>query len=253
MSRSDFTRWLRPCTRTRPTRWARPVTIGRRSNLLRTESSQRHDQILVLTCPTNSPRELRYVFLTEHTEGGRVSTCQRAERARTAVVLGGTSGIGKEIVKSLAAKGHDRLSLGSNARDARTKPPQKLDWAPSAGGRPLEPESIAGALASIPTVDDLVIPAIERDANTMANYNVAARNSPRHAQAGRLHRAIHALRDRFTPDASIVLFGGLAHATSLSRLDHRVDGQRRCRRNRQQPDHRTRTGAHQRHPPGHHW
>jgi NAD(P)-dependent dehydrogenase (short-subunit alcohol dehydrogenase family) len=73
-----------------------------------------------------------------------------------------------------------------------------------------EPEGIADAVASVPTVDDLVIAAIERDANTLANYDIAAAIRLVTLKLVGYTETVRALRDRFGPEASVVLFGGLA-------------------------------------------
>jgi short-subunit dehydrogenase len=80
---------------------------------------------------------------------------------RTAVVLGGTQGIGKEIVRSLASKG-TTVFLSGRTMDSARAAVNEIGM----GTIPLvvdlsEPETIAGALASVTTVDDLIIPAIE--------------------------------------------------------------------------------------------
>ncbi len=129
---------------------------------------------------------------------------------RTAVVLGGTKGLGKEIVKSLAAKGttvylSGRTQESANAAAEEIGPgtiPLALDLS--------MPETIAEALSTVPKVDDLVIAAIERDANTMVNYDIEAAVRLVTLKLVGYTEAVHALRGRLTKQASIVLFGGLA-------------------------------------------
>ena len=129
--------------------------------------------------------------------------------ARSAVVLGGTSGIGKEIAKALAGRGRVYVT-GRTIETAKTAAkeigenavPLDLDLA--------EPDSIANALASVEQVDDLVIAAIERDSNTLANYDLSAAIRLVTLKLVGYTEAIHALHDRFTASTSIVLFGGLA-------------------------------------------
>jgi NAD(P)-dependent dehydrogenase (short-subunit alcohol dehydrogenase family) len=129
---------------------------------------------------------------------------------RTAVVLGGTKGLGREIVKSLAAQGTTVYLSGRTHESAQEAADEiGLGTIPLALDLSL-PETIAAALSSVPTVDDLVIAAIERDANTMANYNVEAAIRLVTLKLVGYTEAVHALRDRLTAQASIVLFGGLA-------------------------------------------
>ena len=129
---------------------------------------------------------------------------------RTAVVLGGTQGIGKEIVKSLAAKGSTVYLSGRSMESARAAAEEiGLGTVPLAMDLS-EPETIADALAAVSSVNDLVIPAIERDANAIANYNVARAIRLVTLKLVGYTEAIHSLLGRFGPESSIVLFGGLA-------------------------------------------
>lgn len=129
---------------------------------------------------------------------------------RTAVVLGGTSGIGKEIVKTLAAKG-TTVYLSGRSMATATAAADEIGLGTIGIAVDLsEPDTIAAALANIPSVDHLIIPAIERDANTIADYNIARAIRLVTLKLVGYSEAIHTLLGRFTPDASIVLFGGLA-------------------------------------------
>jgi NAD(P)-dependent dehydrogenase (short-subunit alcohol dehydrogenase family) len=134
-----------------------------------------------------------------------------ANRAgRIAVVLGGTQGIGKQLVKSLAAKGTTVYLSGRTQKSADAAAKEIGQGTIGLAVDLSEPETIAEALSSVPYVDDLVIAAIERDANTLANYDVAAAIRLVTLKLVGYTEAVHALRDRLTPQASIVLFGGLA-------------------------------------------
>ncbi|HVB51313.1 MAG TPA: SDR family oxidoreductase [Acidimicrobiales bacterium] len=139
-----------------------------------------------------------------------MSTKSPSSAARTAVVLGGTSGIGKEIVKTLAAKGSTVYLSGRTMQSAQ-KAASEIGLGTIGIAVDLSmPDTIAEALASIESVTDLVIPAIERDSNTIADYNLERAIRLVTLKLVGYAEAIHVLRERFTPDASIVLFGGLA-------------------------------------------
>jgi len=139
-----------------------------------------------------------------------VSTTSAGGTARTAVVLGGTSGIGKEIVKTLAAKGTTVYLSGRTMQSASTAAAEiGLGTIPIAVDLSM-PETIATSLASITSVDDLVIPAIERDSNTISDYNIEGAIRLVTLKLVGYTAAIHALRGRLTLNASIVVFGGLA-------------------------------------------
>jgi NAD(P)-dependent dehydrogenase (short-subunit alcohol dehydrogenase family) len=129
---------------------------------------------------------------------------------RTAVVLGGTQGLGKEIVKTLAAKG-TTVYLSGRTHESADAAAKEIGQGTIGLAVDLSmPETIAESLSSVPSVDDLIIAAIERDANTLANYDVAAAIRLVTLKLVGYTEAVHALRSRLTPQASIVLFGGLA-------------------------------------------
>ena len=147
-------------------------------------------------------------YFTEHSLGGPSMSQSRA--GRTAVVLGGTHGIGKEIVKTLAAKG-TTVYLSGRTQESANAAVEEIGQGTIGLAVDLSmPETIAAALSSVPSLDDLVITAIERDANTLANYDVAAAVRLVTLKLVGYTEAVHTLRDRLSAHASIVLFGGLA-------------------------------------------
>ncbi len=129
---------------------------------------------------------------------------------RTAVVLGGTKGIGREIVKTLASKGAMVYLSGRTTESAQSAAAEIGLGTVGIAVDLSMPETIAESLAGIDQVDDLVIPAIERDSNTIADYNVAGAIRLVTLKLVGYTEAIHVLRSRFTSNASIVVFGGLA-------------------------------------------
>jgi NAD(P)-dependent dehydrogenase (short-subunit alcohol dehydrogenase family) len=134
-----------------------------------------------------------------------------ANRAgRTAVVIGGTHGLGKEVVKALAAKGTTVYLTGRTMESAGAAAEEIGQGTIGLAVDLSMPETIAESLSSVPSVDDLVVSAIERDANTLATYDVAAAVRLVTLKLVGYTEAVHTLRERLTPQASIVLFGGLA-------------------------------------------
>jgi NAD(P)-dependent dehydrogenase (short-subunit alcohol dehydrogenase family) len=131
---------------------------------------------------------------------------------RTIVVVGGTSGIGLELAKDIVAKG-DRVVI-TGRDEARTK-----EIAASLGelaeGIALdisEPHSIKGQLAGLGQVHGLVLAAIERDANTIRDYDIDRAIRLVTLKLVGYTETIHALLDRLDPtvETGIVLFGGRA-------------------------------------------
>ena len=73
-----------------------------------------------------------------------------------------------------------------------------------------EPETIAGALADVGDVEHLVLAAIERDTNTVKDYDVASAMRLVTLKLVGYTEVIHTLLPRLRDDASILIFGGLA-------------------------------------------
>lgn len=126
------------------------------------------------------------------------------------VVVGGTRAIGLELVKHYAAAGHEVILTG---RDPETV----VTAAGAIGGRTrgvtfdlAEPTTIAPALAGIGPVRRLALVAIDRDQNTIADYDIARAIRLVTLKLVGYTEVVHALHDRLTDDASILLFGGMA-------------------------------------------
>ena len=72
------------------------------------------------------------------------------------------------------------------------------------------PKDIGPALAGIESVDGLVLAAIERDVNTVADYDIDRALRLVTLKLVGYTEVVHTLRSRIAPDGAIVLFGGLA-------------------------------------------
>ncbi|MBW4029424.1 MAG: SDR family oxidoreductase [Acidobacteria bacterium] len=124
--------------------------------------------------------------------------------------MGGTQGIGKEIARDLATRRANVILTGRALDTARTA---AAEIGPNVTALALDlslPHTIAEALSSVDSVDDLVISAIERDSNTLDNYDVAAAIRLVTLKLVGYTEVVHSLRSCFSADSSIVLFGGLA-------------------------------------------
>ncbi len=126
----------------------------------------------------------------------------------TTVVIGGTAGIGLEFARSRAAAGKDVVVAGRDVAKANAV-------ASEIGARAVivdlaEPKSIAGALADIRDVDELVMLAIDRDSNSAKDYDIDRAIGLTTIKLVSYIETVHTLYPRMAPDASIVLFGGRA-------------------------------------------
>jgi NAD(P)-dependent dehydrogenase (short-subunit alcohol dehydrogenase family) len=126
------------------------------------------------------------------------------------VVIGGTSGIGLEIARSRAARGDEVVLTGRD--EARA-----VDVAASVGDSVTgvavdlnDTHGLAGALAEVGEVDRLVVAAIERDQNTIADYDVDRATKLAVLKLVGYAEVIHTLLPRMNDDSSVVLFGGRA-------------------------------------------
>ena len=126
------------------------------------------------------------------------------------LVVGGTAGIGLEIARYYADGGH-RVTL--TGRDADRAAAAAKDIGGEVTGLALDlaaPKDIGPALAGIEAVDGLVLAAIERDVNTVTDYDIDRALRLVTLKLVGYTEVVHALRSRIAPDGAIVMFGGLA-------------------------------------------
>jgi NAD(P)-dependent dehydrogenase (short-subunit alcohol dehydrogenase family) len=126
------------------------------------------------------------------------------------VVIGGTAGIGLEVARARAARGDAVVLTG---RD----PERAAEVAASVTGEVTglaldlnDTHGLAGALAGVGEVDRLVVAAIERDQNSVGDYDVDLATRLVVLKLVGYTEVIHSLLPRMGPGASIVLFGGRA-------------------------------------------
>jgi NAD(P)-dependent dehydrogenase (short-subunit alcohol dehydrogenase family) len=126
------------------------------------------------------------------------------------VVVGGNGGLGKEIARHYATAGSPVVVTGRDAAKTATAA-QEIGGASTGITFDLaEPHGIAGALASVGPVRALVLAAIERDENTVKDYDIDRAVRLATIKLVGYTEVVHALRDRMGPGSSIVVFGGLA-------------------------------------------
>jgi NAD(P)-dependent dehydrogenase (short-subunit alcohol dehydrogenase family) len=126
------------------------------------------------------------------------------------LVVGGTAGIGLEIARYYAEAGH-RVTL--TGRDADRAAAAAKEVGGDTTGLALDlaaPKDIAPALAGIDAADSLVLAAIERDVNTVTDYDIDRAVRLVTIKLVGYTEVVHTLRPRLAPDAAIVIFGGLA-------------------------------------------
>ncbi|GHG84879.1 SDR family oxidoreductase [Streptomyces lanatus] len=144
------------------------------------------------------------------------------------VVVGGTSGIGREFARMRAGRGDEVVLTGRDAHRSDTV-------AKEFGARGLaldlsRPREIAAALADVGPVDHLVIAGISRDENRVADYDIEAALRLVTLKLVGYTEVVHALGPRLHADSAIVLFGGQAKerpypgATTVATVNAGVHG-----------------------------
>jgi NAD(P)-dependent dehydrogenase (short-subunit alcohol dehydrogenase family) len=127
-----------------------------------------------------------------------------------AVVVGGTSGIGRVVAERLSARNETVVVTGRDQTRATEVADEIGDGARGLALDLTRPAEIPSRLDDVERVDTLVITAIERDENTVRDYDVGRALRLVTLKLVGYTEVIHALASRLAQDASIVLFGGLA-------------------------------------------
>jgi NAD(P)-dependent dehydrogenase (short-subunit alcohol dehydrogenase family) len=126
------------------------------------------------------------------------------------VIVGGTRGLGREVAQHYADAGRDVVITGREqaACDACAA---EIGGATRAIALDLaEPHAIAERLADVGDVQYLVLVAIDRDSNTVKDYDIDAAVRLVTLKLVGYTEVIHTLAPRFTADSAILMFGGLA-------------------------------------------
>ena len=152
-----------------------------------------------------------------------------AERT-TLVVIGGTSGIGREIATRAAGRGETVILSGRDADHAKQVAAEIGGDTRGIAVDLAKPTELAGQLAGIDRVDHLVLSAISRDQNTVGSYDIAPAVDLVLMKLVGNTQAIHLLRPVMPDDAAIVVFGGQAFkipypgSTTVSTVNGGVEG-----------------------------
>ncbi len=128
------------------------------------------------------------------------------------VIVGGTSGICLRLAAAYAGRGRPVVITGRELERTRAI----ADAVPGPGTVSAcavdltAPHEIASCLAEVGPVDRLVIGAVDRDENTVADYDVASAIRLVTLKLVGYTEVVHTLLPRLNDGASILLFGGLA-------------------------------------------
>jgi NAD(P)-dependent dehydrogenase (short-subunit alcohol dehydrogenase family) len=128
----------------------------------------------------------------------------------TTLIVGGTGGLGRRLAERFVQAGSPVVITGRDP--ARTEEVAQAIGG-GASGLSLDlahPGAIADALAGLGTLDHVVLAAIERDTNTVREYDVERAIKLATLKLVGYTEVLHALHGRMHELSSVLLFGGLA-------------------------------------------
>ena len=153
---------------------------------------------------------------------------------KSVVLIGATQGTGRELAAEYARRGADVVITGRSAeRAAEVAAELSKDVSGTVTGLSLDltkPTEIAGMLAPVERVDRLALVGMVRDRNTMAAYDVTRASELAVTKVVGYTTVVSALASRLTPDAAVLLFGGVAKhypypgSTTVSAVNGAVTG-----------------------------
>jgi NAD(P)-dependent dehydrogenase (short-subunit alcohol dehydrogenase family) len=132
------------------------------------------------------------------------------DKTGTVVVVGGTSEIGKRLAQRYADQGRQVIVTSRDTGRAQVAA-QDIGGASLGLGLDLSrPHHIAADLADVDDVVHLVLVAVERDENSVRDYNVDGALNLVTLKLVGYTEVVHVLAPRMRQHGSIVLYGGLA-------------------------------------------
>jgi NAD(P)-dependent dehydrogenase (short-subunit alcohol dehydrogenase family) len=146
------------------------------------------------------------------------------------LIASGTAGIGLEIARRYAAEGWSVIVSGRDGAHAKSVAEELGGDTRGIALDLSEPEQAADAVADIEAVDHIVLSAIARDTNTIADYDIATARYLTIMKLVGYTAVVSALRDRLAGDGSVVLFGGRAKdrpypgSTTVSTVNGGISG-----------------------------
>jgi NAD(P)-dependent dehydrogenase (short-subunit alcohol dehydrogenase family) len=130
--------------------------------------------------------------------------------SKEVVVVGGTRGLGREVAQFYAHQGRDVVITGRDPSAAEACAAEIGGSTRGVGLDLAEPHALAERLADIGDVEYLVLAAIERDSNSVKEYDITAALRLVTLKLVGYTEVVHALLPRLAENAAILIFGGLA-------------------------------------------
>ncbi len=146
---------------------------------------------------------------------------------QTAVIIGGTSGIGRRLAETLAQRGEQVFISGRDKARAQAVAKEIGGNVHGLGLDLAQPQAIADALGEVGAVDHLVLAAIERDENSVRKYDISRAIRLVTLKLVGYTEVIHALAPRLAAKRLDRVVRRPGARAALSGLDDGDDGERR--------------------------
>lgn len=146
------------------------------------------------------------------------------------VVVGGTRAIGLEIARHYVDAGRKVVLTGQSQANVDAATAELGQGVSGLTFDLSKPETIGRALAGVGHVDYLIVVAIDRDQNTIRDYDVVRATRLTVLKLVGYAEVVHALLDRLDAESSIVLFGGQARflpypgSTTVTTVNGGIEG-----------------------------
>jgi NAD(P)-dependent dehydrogenase (short-subunit alcohol dehydrogenase family) len=126
------------------------------------------------------------------------------------LIVGGTRGIGRRLAEQYAQRGRRVVITGRDPGQTAAIAGEIGEGTTGIALDLTEPTQIAAALEPLGTVDRVVLAAIERDSNTVRDYEVDRAIRLATLKLVGYTEVLHCLCPRMHGDTAVLLFGGLA-------------------------------------------
>jgi NAD(P)-dependent dehydrogenase (short-subunit alcohol dehydrogenase family) len=126
------------------------------------------------------------------------------------VIVGGTSGLGRRLAEKYAARGRSVVITGRDAGRAEAVAGEISDGARGVALELCEPTDIAACVDGLGAVDRVVLAAIDRDSNTVREYDAERALRLATLKLVGYTEVLHCLHPAMHDESAVLMFGGLA-------------------------------------------
>ena len=126
------------------------------------------------------------------------------------VIVGGTSGLGRRLAEKYAAKGRLVVITGRDAARVEAVAGELPEAVRGVALDLCEPHDIAARLDGIGAVDRVVLAAVNRDSNTVRDYDMEPALRLATLKLVGYTEVLHRLQPAMHDETAVLLFGGLA-------------------------------------------